>query len=288
MRNRVPQLASLIFLCCVVFLLRDNSVSQTASSPQATHGGPVTLTGILLVSDYRCEQRRTSTPQNALECPDGLSDWSLLIGSKVYPIQANAEELKKYERHRIMATGTFEGNLLKLQAIEQNDLSDAAIRALVQQLKSVHWIGPQNISVPMDWLFNFTSPMMEVLQAGPVAQEVLLQYLDDPEIKDQIIILLGGIGDEKAIGPIIDAMPGREGSANARKINLVANLALTNITVSEVIWHHGGGIPIEKCPNDPKSCWSDWWAKSKESFSMASRPNRNYSNYPNYGIYRQP
>jgi hypothetical protein len=57
--------------------------------------------------------------------------------------------------------------------------------------------------------------------------------LDDPKIKDQIIILLGGLGDQKAVLLIIHAMADRNEARDnhyARKVNLAANLALTNIT----------------------------------------------------------
>ena len=87
--------------------------------------------------------------------------------------------------------------------------------------------------------------MLEILQAGPYAQDILLGYVNDPQIKDQIIILLGGVGDQKAVGPIIHAMTdsgGAHDSVYAKKVNLAANLARTNITVSDVIWHQGGGI----------------------------------------------
>ena len=133
--------------------------------------------------------------------------------------------------------------------------------------------------------------MLEILQAGPSAQDILLEYVDDPQIRDQIIILLGGVGDQKAVGPIIHAMahsPKARTSAYAKKVNLAANLALTNITVSDVIWHHGGGATIERCPDDPKSCWQAWWIKNKETFDVAKTVSRNYSNYPDYGIYQDP
>jgi hypothetical protein len=77
-------------------------------------------------------------------------------------------------------------------------------------------------------------------------------------------------------------------SPDAVRINGLANLALTNITVSDVIWHHGGGMPHDNCPDDPKSCWYAWWIKNRNTFSVSATPSRNYSNYPNYGIYQQP
>ena len=121
---------------------------------------------------------------------------------------------------------------------------------LVEELRSHPWKGPEDVGSPLAWVFNFTDPMLSILQAGPPAQNILLQHLKDPEIQDQIMILLGGVGDERVVDPIIDSMPTAAEtywSPDAKRINRVANIALTNITVSEVIWHHGGGLPYEEC-----------------------------------------
>jgi hypothetical protein len=131
---------------------------------------------------------------------------------------------------------------------------------------------------------------LKILQIGAPAQDALLKKLDDPQIKDQVIFLLGGVGDERAVGPIIDSMvaaPEVGKVPQAERINRSANLALTNITVADVIWHHGGGIVTERCPEGPKECWMEWWKANQSTFSVSRiTQSRRYSNYPNYGIYR--
>jgi hypothetical protein len=167
--------------------------------------------------------------------------------------------------------------------------TDADIEGWVDQLKSYSWEGPKNFTSPIHWTFSFTVPMRKILDAGSPAQHVLLRHLGDPEIKDQIIILLGGVGDAKSIEPIIESMAHRDdinANPEARKINLAANIALTNITAAEVIWHRGGGIPFERCPDDPKSCWSEWWIKNKDRIEKEIDVDRRYVNYPNYGIHK--
>ncbi len=168
--------------------------------------------------------------------------------------------------------------------------SEPDIEGLVDELGSHPWAGPENMSNPTHWLFNFTDPMHKILEAGPAAQTILLHHIGDAEIKDQIIILLGGVGNGSSIEPIINAMAGKEDIKSdpiARRINLAANLALTNITAAGVIWHRGGGISIDRCPDDPRSCWSDWWKQHKGHLQAETAVDRNYSNYPNYGIYEQ-
>ncbi len=134
--------------------------------------------------------------------------------------------------------------------------------------------------------------MRRILEIGSPAQEALIENIKDTLIKDQIIILLGGVGDERSIGPIVNAMIGKKdlkSTPHSEQINLAANIALTNITVADVIWHHGGGIVQIDPPEDSKERWMKWWNKNKGNFAVKSiTDSRNYSNYPNYGIYKQP
>src|SRR5207248_7669950 len=117
----------------------------------------------------------------------------------------------------------------------QESLSNVQVQNLFAKLYAHPWEGAANSCSPMCWDFHFTEPMLKLIEIGPAAQSALLAKLDDPAIKDQAIILLGGLGDERAVGPIIDAMVGKQEiatTANAQKINLAAVLALTNITVA--------------------------------------------------------
>jgi len=174
---------------------------------------------------------------------------------------------------------------------KQETSKDVINRTLISQLYTHPWAGAVNECSPMCWDFQFTQPMQKILEIGSTTQDALLENLDNETIKDQIIILLGGVGDERSVAPIINAMIPKKSiknTPNAERINLSANLALTNITVSEVIWHHGGGIEVRRCPNNSKECWQKWWKKNKSTFTVKEiKQSRNYSNYPNYGIYEQ-
>lgn len=175
---------------------------------------------------------------------------------------------------------------------EQQSSKGSDLQDLVVELYTHPWPGAENRCSPMCWDYQFTPPMLKILQLGRLAQGALQEKLNDPAIKDQVIILLGGLGDEQSVGPIIKAMIAKEDvgvTPNAGRINLAANLALTNITVADVIWHHGGGIEIRRCPGISKECWAAWWEKNKATFrANGIKQSRRYSNYPDYGIYRQP
>jgi len=246
-------------------------------------GIPTTRTGILLASD-------------------ASYSWALVSGAEFYPLRGDRSQLTKYERQRVKIKGAVDGaKRLTVLSIELNKLDDREVRAAIEQLKSHPWIGPENETSPRHWMFNFTSPMLQILQAGPAAQDLLLQSLHNPELLDpknfelenQIIILLGGVGDERAVGPIIQAMAAENRSSpDAKRRNLIASLALTNITQSGVVFWHGGGIPgdpFDYCPDDPRGCWLAWWNQNRAKFKVSTESqSRRYSNYPNYGIYQQP
>ena len=135
---------------------------------------------------------------------------------------------------------------------EKKTSQEAKNQNLISGLYIHPWAGAENYCSPMCWDFQFTEPMQKILKIGSTTQNTLLENLNDEKIKDQVIILLGGVGDERAVAPIINAMIAKDSikqTPNAERINLSANLALTNITVSEVIWHHGAaskfaGVPI--------------------------------------------
>jgi len=281
--------ATLSFLLMIVLICPGSSRAQTTGDSEP-HSALTTLTGILLVSDRICNEQPWS-------CREDTSRLGLITPGKQYYVWGDTWELQQYERRRVTVTGRISPgprswiDRLDVESMRPSEVPESQLRELIGQLRYDRWTEPKNITSPTFWIFYFTPPMRQILQAGPAAQDVLLQYLDDSEIKDHIIILLGGIGNGKAVGPIIDAMADRNEareSAYAKKVNLVANIALTNITVADVIWHHGGGITRDRCPDDPKSCWYAWWLDHRATFDVSKTPSRNYSNYPSYGIYQEP
>jgi len=287
-----------LFVLSAVFLIcAGHCQAQTEKNSVESRNSVTTLTGILLVSDRRCDEWPADVPKDKWTCPEGLSQWGLITLGKQYSVRGKTNELKQYERRRVTVTGSVSPgpesfmDRFDVQSISSSEMPENQIRGFIEQLKYDRWTEPENIANPTTWVFNFTRPMLQILQAGPAAQDVLLRYLDDPKIKDQIIILLGGLGDQKAVLPIIYAMADRNEARDsdyARKVNLAANLALTNITVGDVIWHHGGGITMDACPDDPKSCWYTWWIQHADTFDISKTVSRNYSNYPSYGIYQDP
>lgn len=175
--------------------------------------------------------------------------------------------------------------------ISQERDGEAKTRVLISSLYEHPWHGPEIVGEsPTEWDFGMTEPMTKILKIGKPAQKALLENLGSSRIRAQIIFLLGGVGDETSLEPIIDEMiPASRISSDptAKLVNRSANLALTNITVADVIWHHGGGVVVERCPRNPKECWQKWWEKNGSTFRVDRiSQSRRYSNYPGYGIYK--
>lgn len=281
-------------VCVLMAFITSNPALGQAHAPDKRE---VTLTGIELASDHQCSDTK--------EGADSLcrsSDWALASGRTIYLLYGDKNTLQSFKRKRVSITGVLEEEQIvkygvqttrrkiSVRSVESSELTKDAIEALVDQLKVVPWRGPENHCTPICWDFAFTDPMIQVLQAGGGAQSVLLDHVRDKAIEDQVVMLLGGVGDEKAISPIIETMTDGDVSTldvRAKRMNLVGNLALTNLTVSEVIWHHGGGVPFPRCPATPKSCWLAWWLDQKDTFKVGIGGDRLYVNYPNYGIYAQ-
>jgi hypothetical protein len=254
------------------------------------------MAGVVLVADHRC----ATTHRADMFCR--RSDWALASGRTTYLLSGDITTLARFERQRVIVSGALQveptvangqtatRRWIVVRSMEKSELNEQVIEALVQQLRTVPWRGPENLTTPMHWDFGFTDPMIELLQAGSGAQDVLLRHVNDPGIQDQVVMLLGGVGNEESIWPIIETLSdGKEATldAKAKRLNLIGNLALTNLTVSDVIWYHGGGIPLNNCPASPRSCWTHWWLDHRDSFRVGVGGDRDYVNYPNYGIYTQ-
>jgi len=282
------------FYTCIPGLLLALVSLCTAQNAPASQ--TVNLAGIVLVSDHPCAGSSSSGPS----CR--ASDFALISGRTTYLLYGDLPTLQKFGRQRVKVTGALEQEPVEsygthlirrkitVRSIDTAEMQTSEIERFVQQLNVVPWRGPQNYGSPLCWDFAFTDPMVNILQAGRSAQDVLLRHISDANIRDQVIMLLGGVGDENAIEPIIDAMADSDESRfdpKAKRLDLIADLALTNITVSTVIWHHGGGITDDRPPDDSKTRWMKWWNENEGSFKAGVGGDRLYVNYPNYGIYAQ-
>jgi hypothetical protein len=280
--------ARTVILILLLLVYACGGFCQPAPEGQKTQ---IKLTGVVLTSDHRCFKTHV---QDDLLCRS--SDWALASGNTTYLLYGDTPTLEKFEHKRAKVVGSLEEEpsvrygvhviqrKLFVSSIEVDELSENEIETLVSELKVVPWRGPENYLSPACWDFAFTDPMKKILQAGHRgAQDVLLRHIGDYDVQDQIVMLLGGVGDESAIGPIIETMADSSGpmpAAQAKRLKLAANLALTNLTLSDVIWSQSGGVPFDHCPDAPKLCWSKWWSAHEGTFRIGVVGSRLNTNYP--------
>jgi hypothetical protein len=162
---------------------------------------------------------------------------------------------------------------------------------VVASLAQYDWKGATTISEsPVSWDFAVTPPMNQLLAAGADARPALLAELSNEKVLDQVLFLLGGVGDESSIDPILTAMGlAREKLSGERRERVLAagSVALSNITGEPVVWWYCGGVVTRRCSLDPLDCWSTWWLANKARFRASDPTHRKSRCRPGYGLYRE-
>ena len=75
-------------------------------------------------------------------------------------------------------------------------ISDEEIQGLVTELYKHHWEGAEPLTTfSTTWAHHITDPIHKFFVIGHEAQDVLLNKLSDTVIKEQVIYILGGIGN---------------------------------------------------------------------------------------------
>ena len=176
--------------------------------------------------------------------------------------------------------------IIAIESMEASELNEQAIEEKIGHLTIIPWRGePVEECNRGCWSdFVLTDAMVEILQVGRGAQSVLLRHLGDQSIADQIVMLLGGVGNENAIQPVLNTLSDGDDEVlgdRAKRLNLVGNVALTNLTLRDVVgWGSG-------CEHTLKTCWLKWWADHKATFKEDAIDFRRVGDYPGFGIYEQ-
>jgi hypothetical protein len=185
------------------------------------------------------------------------------------------------------------GLSINLSAQNHKPVTEQEIQALIDKLNTQPWEGVVSLELPGKAMESqFTEPMKEIIRIGNPAQSTLLKNLSNPKLKIEMILLLGGVGDEASVKPLIDEFiglgdpqPGMSREVMFR--NICIKVALTNITAADLAAPTAiGTFYGERCPT--KACWEKWWEANKSTFSAKDvGKKRDQFFVPNYGIYSQ-
>ena len=119
-------------------------------------------------------------------------------------------------------------------------------------------------------MITFSWPMRMLILLGPAAREPLHRLLDDNEIQNEVVLVLGAIGDETTVPLLIDRYP-RQLDPEKQRFKMVCfSFALAHRT-GEVLDRDRTGTTI--CA-DNAGKWRTWWTKEGRTFRVpAEKPD---------------
>lgn len=172
----------------------------------------------------------------------------------------------------------YTDDLLEAKAATATSVAELIAR-LYQPEQHLEWSGSS--IVPGGECLEFSSVMKLLILRGAEALPALEKLIDDPAIQNEIILILGAVGNERTIPLLIDRFPGDEVVYGEGKFaenpilvrRVCFTFALTYLTgtpIGRSRWgtDFGGGMQIQ---------WRDWWAKSKGDFRVSARkPNHTW------------
>ena len=124
----------------------------------------------------------------------------------------------------------------------------------------------------------FSDPMIELISIGDFARVHLHDLIEDDRIQNEVVVVLGAMGDESTVPLLIAAYPdppsGRLDSKRAslddpEVLKIVCfTHALTYLTC-EPIGRSRLGSDLNPMN---KQLWEDWWRRHKATFKVSAKP----------------
>lgn len=146
------------------------------------------------------------------------------------------------------------------------------VRLSVHQMRNPeHRTYVEIVMTPGGEQLRFGEPARELIARGGGVREYLYPYLDDPELRGEIALVLGAIGDEQTVPLLIEAYPDQDGPVEFDPRNPFTGLhlelvlfthALTYLT-SEPIGRSRWGCDLNP---ENKRLWREWWAENQHTF----------------------
>jgi len=162
--------------------------------------------------------------------------------------------------------------------------ADEEVGKLIEKLKEpssrVRYLGT---IIPGGELLKFSGPMKELLRLGERARTLLHEHVNDPGIQNEVVLVLGAIGDRATVSLLIeqypDALAKSHAPDNPQWMKTVCfTFALTYLT----------GQPIGRsrygadCDPRNRELWQRWWHENGGIFEVSKiKPNASWlPSYP--------
>ncbi|MDB5339080.1 MAG: repeat protein [Planctomycetaceae bacterium] len=127
--------------------------------------------------------------------------------------------------------------------------------------------------VPGGERFQFSVPMIRLIRLRERARVVLQQYIKDPQIQNEVVLVLGAIGTDETVPLLIEAFPSRDNCAlfetnsELRRKTVCFTEALTYLTGVSI------GRDRRGSTFDPanRMCWQRWWQINRGTFVVPTK-----------------
>ena len=123
------------------------------------------------------------------------------------------------------------------------------------------------IIIPGGEEIRFSTPLKALMFRGAEARAPLLAALDEPGIRNEVVLALGAVGDENTIPELISRYPRGPIATNdpaAALTRVCFSFALCWLTGQPVDRSRWG---TDQDPNNAQK-WRDWWAAHKKTFRV--------------------
>jgi len=136
-----------------------------------------------------------------------------------------------------------------------------------------------DVVVPGGEIISFSAPMLKLIMMGSAARQPLHRKITDKRIQNEVVLILGAIGDESTVEALINAYPEidirrlpSDGEAyyTARFNIACMTHALTYLT-GQPIGRSRAGADYDL---SNRRRWIEWWEQAKRGFRVqATKPN---------------
>jgi hypothetical protein len=171
----------------------------------------------------------------------------------------------------------------------QDGETDPEVRQQIALLhESANKVQYHGTMIPGGEMLAFSQPMKELIRLGDRARPSLHQHLADESIQNEVVLVLGAVGDRATVPLLIEAYPEddvrRLSSADPRWTKVVCfTFALTYLTGQPIGRSRWGA----DCDPGNRALWRRWWQVHGEAFSVpAEKPKATW--VPSYPTHLSP
>jgi hypothetical protein len=168
--------------------------------------------------------------------------------------------------------------------LEAGSRGNAPVEELIASLRRKENRVPENYTavIPGGEMLEFSGPLKALMFRGKDARKALLAHLDDPEIRNEVVVALGAVGNEATVPELISRYPRdpvKEDDRAAKLTRVCFSYALSWLTGAQIDRSRWG---TSFSPDNAEK-WQKWWTENRATFRVPSeRPRATW--VPSYPV----